>query len=146
MKKNPAISLVRTEKNHIDYILDDISPISKSDIENSKKLGYDFRADISNGAKCVTILIDGVPSAIIRTPNSKEVEVYVWAIFTNKVLKLRRQLHRESLRIVQLWIERYGSIVTTCRTGNSISLKWLKSLGFVEIGNTPSGDIILRTK
>ena len=68
MKKNPSISLVKTEENHIDYIINDISPISKSDIENSKKLGYDFRADISNGTKCVTILVDKIPSAIIKTP------------------------------------------------------------------------------
>ena len=143
IKKRKEVTLMRSNASHVEQVMADISPISRRDVDNAIKCGYDFNTDALKSGKCVTILINDIPVAIIKTPSSANVNDFVWVIFTNRVMKLHRQLHRETIRILRLWLSKYGAVRTTCLKENTVSLKWLNKLGFVEIGFVPCGDYLM---
>ena len=143
INKREDVKLMRSNASHVERVLADISPISKRDVDNAISCGYDFVKDALKMGRCVTILINNIPAAIIKIPNISNVNDFVWVIFTNRVMKLHRQLHRETIRILRLWLEKYSAIRTTCLKDNLISFRWLKRLGFVEIGFVPCGDYLM---
>lgn len=146
INKRECVKLMRSNASHVERVLDDISPISRRDVENARSCGYDFVKDALKMGRCVTILIDDIPAAIIKLPSSSNVNDFVWVIFTNRVMKLHRQLHRETIRILRLWVKKYSSVRTTCLRDNAISFKWLKRLGFTEIGLVPCGDYLMELR
>lgn len=141
------VEIVKTKENHIDYILADISPICRNDIENNiNRYNVDFRELASQKDKCVTIILYGKPVAIIGIPKAGNVNDFVWVVFTNEVMKHRKELHRTTLKIVRLWLTKFDAVRTLCDVENKISKRWLASLGFEVIGLAPEGEFLMEAK
>ncbi|GFO73255.1 hypothetical protein BJAS_P3967 [Bathymodiolus japonicus methanotrophic gill symbiont] len=143
-KRTSGLILKRTTASHVETVLADLSPISAKDVEKCLVSGYDFKSDMLNNKRCLSIIMDDKPCAVIKIPNADDINDIVWVMLTNEAMKQPFRLHRETFKMVRLWVKRFGGVRTTCIKTNKVSIRWLLSLGFAVIGQRDdNGDFVL---
>lgn len=84
-----------------------------------------------------TVTVDGVPAAMFGVcPDARYPHAnagVVWLLGTDRLLKIRRQFLRESLRWIDDIASHYSVLGNSVHCDNLVHIRWLKWLGFTFI-------------
>ncbi len=109
-----------------------------------------FRASIeaSEPDLLYTVTVSGVPAAVFGVAQHPEVAYagIPWMLGSDRILRARRELLREAPKWITLLLSQYPVLVNLVHKENTVSLAWLRRMGFEfhEDIELPSGELFTR--
>ena len=127
--------------------------LRQQDIEELEALNRDpaevlWNCYFNTGPFVFTVLVDCEPAAMFGVVGTAEKDVGVpWMIGTDKLLSAKRALVTESIKWIDFLQTIYPRLVNYVDERNTVSIRWLKAMGFEFPGETvvsPSGTTMFR--
>jgi len=121
-----------------DYLADNMRSSDRKEIFISH--GYGVKRAMQDIRKypancCV---IDGEPAILFGCAEYENYGV-PWLLATNDIHKIPITFVRQSIGIVQDWLDIYGYLTNFVHSENTLSVRWLIELGFKNEGDMPIG-------
>ena len=121
-----------------DYIADNMRASDRKELFIAHGYGTKKAMDDLRKYPANCVVIDGEPAILFGCAFYDNYGV-PWMLATNDIRKIPITFVRQSIPIVQDWLDIYGYLTNFVYSENEVSLNWLKALGFEIESEFPIG-------
>ena len=121
-----------------DYLQDNMRQADRRELFIAHGYGTKQAMDDIRRYPANCCVIDGEPAILFGCADYGTYGV-PWMLATNDIRKIPITFIRKSVPIVRGWVDIYGYLTNFVHNENTLSLRWLKALGFKIEGELPIG-------
>ena len=147
----PRVRIREVLESDLDFIAQNIRQADKNELEALFGIPHDEALKVSaqGNDELWVAVVDNLPVCIFgisdRTEEGDEFRTgMVWAIGTNNLFHLTKELNVISKKVIEKWLDEYDILFNYVWEGNKKHHKWLRRMGFIIMENeymeTDKGD------
>jgi len=147
----PRVSIREVLESDIDFIAQNIRKADKQELEALFGVSHEegLKISIEGNDELWVAVVDNLPVCIFGiSDRSEEQDEHrtglVWAIGTNNLFHLKKELNAVSKKVIEKWLDEYDILFNYVWEKNVIHHRWLKKMGFIIMENeymeTDQGD------